>query len=263
MNLHCIGDSHCSFFLGYNIIPKEYPFIAKSLHENIFCYRLGASLAYSINKFETSIKSREKLELIVSKLNPQKDIIILSFGEIDCRAHILKQAFLKNVDSTVIVKSCIKNYLEIIDFIEAKKFKIIIWNAIYSANSVFNNEDLEFPFFGKVEERNRVTKEFNTELSFKLLSRSSYFLTISDLIIDKMTGFTLDTFYFDVIHLNNKLFLHALTEINNLLNIGIFNKADRIKYQIRLFFLENSIKTQLKAYYFAKKLKLYISNGKK
>jgi hypothetical protein len=61
MNLHCIGDSHCSFFLGENRISKEYPQRESGIFKNIYCYRLGSPLAFNLNRFNSKTRAKEKL----------------------------------------------------------------------------------------------------------------------------------------------------------------------------------------------------------
>lgn len=234
MKLHCIGDSHCSFFLGYNEIPAEYPFVAKSLIQNIYCYRLGASLAFNVNKYNSATNSRQKIEQIIASLNPNEDIILLCFGEIDCRAHILKQAEKLQLDYKKVIENCISNYLEMVTVIRNKGYSVLLWNAVYSANYEEKNTELEFPYYGTVQERNKVTAEFNLQLANKTLEIGIDFLNISALLIDKQSGLTKDKYYFDSVHLNNRLFVLVVKKINAIFNNKLFNYIQFFSYKIRL-----------------------------
>src|SRR3989344_628938 len=74
--IHVIGDSHSTVF--YN--KKQ--FIVRFL---------GAATMHNLNKKDSSTKSNEKLFQVLRKLNTKRDIVMLSFGEIDCRIHISHQ----------------------------------------------------------------------------------------------------------------------------------------------------------------------------
>lgn len=234
MNLHSIGDSHCSFFLGYNTIINEYPYVAKSLVGKIYCYRIGPALAFNVNKYGTTTQSREKIEKILSYLNPEKDILMFCFGEIDCRAHILKQAESNKVPYPQIVTQCISNYLEMIRFARGRGFRVILWNAIYSANYKESIKGLEYPYYGNVHDRNKVTAEFNNQLRVAASKVGADFLNISSHLIDPETGLTNDSYYYDEIHMNNKLFIPVLKQINILMDKPIFGITEFLIYRGKL-----------------------------
>jgi hypothetical protein len=235
MNLHCIGDSHCSFFLGYNAIKSEYPSIGNSLLKNTFCYWLGPSLAYNINKYNSTTKSREKIEAIIAGLDPLADIVLLCFGEIDCRAHILKQAEATKTGYEQIVEKCLSNYQEMIEYVRAKGFTVIVWNAIYSSNYMEKAENLEYPYFGTVHDRNKVTAEFNNQLKRKATELSAKFLDVTSLLVDNKTGLTNDQYYYDEIHMNNKLFVPVIKQLNSFFAKPVFTGNQLLVYKIKLF----------------------------
>ena len=131
MNLHCIGDSHTAFFTGYNKIQPEYPQSFKSIVKNIYTYRLGSSLAYNLCEPHSRTKSRQKLFEIIDTLHYKTDILLLSFGEVDCRAHVIKQAELKNITMEDAVKECALRYLSVIkELKEFDTYSVVIQNAL-------------------------------------------------------------------------------------------------------------------------------------
>ncbi|MEN9571246.1 MAG: hypothetical protein RL172_2477 [Bacteroidota bacterium] len=242
---HYIGDSHCSFFLGYNGIPPVYPHVAKSLLPGFFCYRLGAPLAYHINHYGANSQAREKLDAIVNTCNPDNDILVLCFGEIDCRAHILKQAALQQKQPEAIIQNCISHYMQAIQFYINKGFTVLVWNAVYSANYEEKNTNLEYPYFGSYQQRNAVTTNFNQQLKQQLQTTAAKFIDISGHLLDANTGLTAEQYYFDAVHLNNRLFLTAVDAINKLHKSPPISQQQVLRYQfnLRMYTVGNFLKT--------------------
>jgi len=241
LNLHCIGDSHCCFFLGYDRISQEYPAVEKSLLSRVYTYRLGASLAYNLNKYGTTSRGREMMEQILSGLDPQSDVLLLSFGEVDCRAHLLKQAQKQGISHEQVVDDCLNNYMQAIREIRKRGFRVLIWNAVHSANFL-EKGNFEFPYFGTVQDRNTITRIFNAGLKKRAAHEGYTFIDISDHLIDESTLLTRDEFYHDAIHLNRKLFLQTMRMINERTGVNMFSYTDLATYKVR-FALHSAFKS--------------------
>jgi hypothetical protein len=230
--IHCIGDSHTSFFTGYNRIQPEYPAIGTGIISNVLTYRIGAPLAYNLCEKNTKSQSNEKLFAIVDKLNPLNDILLLSFGEIDCRAHLLKQASLQNRDLEIILNECIERYMKVIHQLRSMGFSICIWNAIPTAMG-FENVDYEYPYFGSFSDRNKLTNRFNEKLIENQAKYGYQFYGFFNEII-RPDWSTNEKYYFDKIHLNNILLPKALYQIKNKNNIQ-FSNLDLARLNTRIF----------------------------
>ena len=242
MNLHCIGDSHTAFFTGYNVIQPEYPQSFTSIVKNIYTYRLGSSLAYNLCESNSRTKSRQKLFEIIDTLNYKTDILLLSFGEVDCRAHVIKQAELKNITIEDAVKECILRYMLIIKELKDLKFKIVVWNAVPTAMG-FENVKFEYPYYGTYEQRNKACILFNEELQKKSTKNDFIFISVYKLIISKNLK-TNEKFYFDKIHLGNRLLPYTLKIIKDKIPQFKTQKIEILKIQIRILF--NYIKMEKK-----------------
>jgi hypothetical protein len=235
MNLHCIGDSHCAFFLGYDHMPDEYPCVTHGLFNNIFCYRLGPSLAYNAFHFGTTTCTREKIEKILPGLDKQKDIVLLSFGEIDCRAHILKQCQQSGKSLTEVVAACVDNYWMLVEHVRSAGFRVVIWNAVYSANFMELNPNLEYPYFGTVEQRNEATDCFNRMLANRSAESKICFLDMSKYLLDASGKMTNSAYYFDSIHLNQKLFIRVMKLLNSRMPSPVISDWQIFSYPFRLY----------------------------
>lgn len=213
MSLHCIGDSHTSFFTGYNMIQREYPCVGKSVVTKITTYRIGAPLAYNLCEKKSKSQSREKLFEIINKLDCKKDLILLSFGEIDCRAHLKKHAEKRDISLLEIVHECLQRYLIVIKEIQQKGFKVVVWNAIPTAMGLEDNLS-EYPYYGNYLERNNLCILFNEELRKYSIEFNFFYLGTYEKIINKKL-ITNDKYYFDKVHLSSKLLPLVLKKVKN------------------------------------------------
>ena len=132
--IHCIGDSHTSFFSGSNRIQPIWPKESNNKIPLFRTYHIGPTLAYNLCNSGTHTNGREKLFKIIEGIN-KNDFVLLSFGEIDCRVHIAKQAYLQNKSIDDIIKECVKRYFSVILKIKDFGYKIILWGVIPTSPS--------------------------------------------------------------------------------------------------------------------------------
>lgn len=234
MKLHCIGDSHTLFFMGYNIITTQYPYVSQSLFSNIYCHWLGPALAFSLNKEKSTIDSWKKIQTIAATLNPADDVLLFCFGEIDCRAHILYQSKNNGIPVNDVIKNTVDCYMETVESLIKKGFKVVTWNAVYSANFIDEGPNPDYPYYGSVAERNNATTLFNGLLSERAKQAGAYYIGISDLLFDQSSNLSYPGYYYDMIHLNNRLFIPAVKRINDALNGRLFSPRQFFIYYPRL-----------------------------
>lgn len=196
--IYCIGDSHVSFFSGIdNIIPmwNKNNNVNKSGKIKYFeIFRLGAFTAYNLYRNDES-KKRIMEALSVIKKNSN---ILLCFGEIDCRCHIVKQSEIQNKSIDVVSNECARRYIDTINEIKNNGYNIIVWNIIppYSVK----NECGVFTEYGTLEQRKNAAVCFNKYIHENINS-DIFFLYIYDKVSDK-NGFALNGIFFDEIHLS-------------------------------------------------------------
>jgi len=193
--IHCIGDSHASFFSGYDQIQPTYPEASINKFPFFRSYRLGAVLAYSLNKLNTNERGREKLLMLINELPPKSELL-LCFGEIDCRCHLVKHSKLSGEPLTKVVEDCVINYFKVVDELKEAGFHVMIWNVIPTADAINN----EYPTFGSHAERNQCTSIFNKILQRKCRERGLLFLSIFDKLMTKKFK-TRRVCFFDAVHL--------------------------------------------------------------
>ena len=147
--LHIYGDSHARFNFKNLKIPN---------------------MNHNVNSITMFRIGRDNIIIGFDKNTIQKkDIIILSYGEIDCRCHIQKQINLgKNEDD--IINELVHSYIRTIKHNTTNlDIKIIIIGVIPPTKQT-DYEKIhgpilhEFPFVGTDDERVRYTKKVNTLL---------------------------------------------------------------------------------------------------
>ena len=128
----CFGDSHRSVF---NNVGK------------IETINVGSGTAYNLNRDDSLTKSGKKIKDELKKRIPKEDIILLTFGEIDCMEHIYKNRFRTNKDVTKIVEEIIDRYIKFINYVTNKGFTCLIYGPAFSGRA-FNS-------YGRIKDRNK------------------------------------------------------------------------------------------------------------
>lgn len=230
MPIYCIGDSHSSFFAGLNEIQRVWPVKAKQILPFFKVFPIGQTLAYNLINTKSTSKGREKLFEILNQEIPKNEYVMLCFGEIDCRAHLLKQSRVQNKKIDVIVNECVDRYFSVI--LEIKKINpnVIIWNVVPSTRLEKIGNNL-YPIVGSCKERNEITKLFNHTLHKKCQTNNIYYISIYDKLMDE-SGLTNTSYYMDEIHLSQKAMPITLKTINNRLKINLkLSLIELIKYK--------------------------------
>lgn len=202
--IHCIGDSHVCFFSGVtrsrlpwpNPSPDQIPFFKT--------YWLGALLAYNlINK---------KIFFDAISAIPKDEWILLVFGEIDCRAHLIKKSRELKKDVYKTAKECADRYITAIELVRKKGHKKIIIFCAIPSTRYEGSLDKIYPTIGTNMERNKATVLFNEELKTYAKRSQVQIIEIFDKLIFK-DGSTNMKFYRDKIHLNQKIMPTVINEL--------------------------------------------------
>ncbi|HTY25047.1 MAG TPA: glycosyltransferase family 10 [Desulfomonilaceae bacterium] len=196
--IHCIGDSHVYVFSGTDAIggADVLPFFKT--------YRLGPHTAYNVIKRRSIIE-----QIIVTSVKPG-DRIMFVFGEIDCRAHLLKQSELQKKAVDVVVNDCVDRYFEIFKIAGQYGIPLLAWNAPASSR-----EDVQcdaYSTYGSCKQRNEVTELFNRHLKRRCEEHGVIFVSVFDKLVDR-DGLTNTAYYHDAIHLSQAVIPLILDEL--------------------------------------------------
>ena len=149
--IYCVGDSHVEVFYCVNN--------SQLCSQKFEIYHMGPFLAYTVG--DRGHENYQKTMKQISSFTLGSEIL-LSFGEIDCRAHILRQSEKRSVSVLSVVEEVVHIYENIIRDVSDKGYKVIVWCPIATANvDCFEwNDKAEFPRYGKAVVRNEITKHF-------------------------------------------------------------------------------------------------------
>jgi len=149
--IYCVGDSHVEVFSYVNYSPLS--------SQKFGIYHIGPFLAYTVGD-----RDHENYQKTIKQISyfPIGSEILLSFGEIDCRAHILRQAEKHSISTLSVIKEVVLRYENIIRDVSDKGYKVLVLCPIATANvDCFEwNDKAEFPRYGKAVVRNEITKNF-------------------------------------------------------------------------------------------------------
>ncbi|MCX5807284.1 MAG: hypothetical protein NT010_14680 [Proteobacteria bacterium] len=197
--IHCIGDSHVMIFTGIDEVKEN--------NDSLTFFRthwIGPRTAFNIID-KTDIISR-----IVEGNLQEGDSILFCFGEIDCRAHLLKQAEMQNKPLTDIVHNCVSRYVKIFEFAKRYGHRII---ALSVPPSGFGDWDYgEFPTYGSCHQRLEATKLFNRSLEEYCENNDVYFVSIFEKLLDN-NGMPDPIYYIDNIHLSQRVMPFIIDEL--------------------------------------------------
>lgn len=213
--IHCIGDSHSCFFYGQDKII----FSSEKNDSLIPCfkvYNIGPSLAYNLCTSGTTTGGREKiLDMLENKIL-HGSRILLCFGEIDCRCHILKQAEEQKKDVETVVEGCVKRYFDFIKEIKAKGYEVLVWAVIPTAPDS-TPIDYDYPRLGTCAERNSLTRCFNEKLKNLSAGESIKFISFFEQLVDSK-NITKEQFYMDQIHVSQDIMPAVIEELRKNFN---------------------------------------------
>ena len=201
--IHVVGDSHVVPFRG------SMPFLA---------HHLGAATAYNLNRKNNTTRSNEQLFKVIDKLG-KKDIVMLSFGEIDCRIHIYYQHKKSNGKYSIdeLIERTVTNYGEVMAQLKERGVNFCVY-CVSPATKVGN--EYKYPFYGTPEIRSQINRAFNEKLRAFCEKNGYTFIDIYDWVSDK-NGLMLEEYAGDDIHLNKKAVRLVREELRVKLHIDV------------------------------------------
>lgn len=207
--IHCIGDSHSSFFSGQDTMQDEWPKRSKNRWPFFRAYRLGPALAYNLIRSGTTSRGREKMLAVLSGI-PKGERVLLCYGEIDCRAHLLKQAQAKSVAPESLVEECVDRYMQAVLDVRQRDYNVMVWNVV--PPTTLTGDEWAFPVSGSFEDRMKVTRYFNQCLAEACSRAAVPFVSIFDQLLGQ-DGTPDHRYFSDRIHLSSEAIQFAVAEL--------------------------------------------------
>lgn len=185
MRIHTLGDSHAMY--GWRDIP------------GVIVHHIGPKLAFSVGRDGLTIPSEFGIQ--------SGDIVVFSFGEIDCRCHIHKHVTPEKSHKEII-DSIVTAYIERIVELSAKLpgVRCCIYNVVPPVQRHTTAENREYPYLGTDEERRSYTLYFNTALATTCAAHGLIFADIYNAYAtpEKYLNHKYSDGY---VHINNPMFI--------------------------------------------------------
>ena len=201
--IHVIGDSHGKVFRG---------------NRQFIVHHLGAATAHNLAKQQSTTSSNRKLFNIIDSIS-RKDVVLLVFGEIDCRIHIYYQ-YRKNGERRAIdelVDDTVSNYGEVLEKLRNLGVNFVVY-GVPPATEVRN--EYRYPFYASPEVHCRISSIFNERLKDLCSKRDYPYIDIHSRFSDE-NGFMLKDSAADEIHLNGQVVDFVKGELNRRIGISV------------------------------------------
>lgn len=184
------GDSHSAVFSNI---------------DNVEVVHVGPATAHNIAGLNSTTQAREKILAQLETCSTLDTAVLLVFGEIDCRMHILKVVSSLEVTMQQAVQATVDRYCVFLQSIVAMGYTVLIYGPAGSGSG-WNSL---FPSVGREQDRNIVIHYFNSLLAENCQRLGVAFVSIDDLVINKGSWLTRAGFLDDGCHLNN----HPRTDV--------------------------------------------------
>jgi hypothetical protein len=199
--IHCIGDSHSSFFSGTWDIQPEWPGQAADRLPGVFSCRLGAATAHNLIEPGSSTRSSERLWEALRTIPASPDhLVLLSFGEIDCRVHLPRLHAKTGVALQELVRCTVRRYTEAVMKVVEAGYRVALWAPVASSN-LEGGAGLAYVCHGTCAERNRITRLFNDHLAEACRAAGVPLVSVFERLISG-GGRTRFEYYADDVHLS-------------------------------------------------------------
>ena len=201
--VHVIGDSHGKLFRWHR------PFVV---------HHLGAATAHNLAKPASKTSSNRKLFDIMGRVSP-KDVVMLVFGEIDCRIHLYYQ-YMKAGENKPLgdyVADTVASYGTVLEQVRARGFDPVVL-GVPPATRVRNQ--YRYPFYAPPEVHSQISRTFNDKLRDRCELSGFNYVDVHTGFSDA-DGFMLAEYAADEIHLNGRAVDHVRRELREKLGVKL------------------------------------------
>lgn len=180
--IHVIGDSHCCIFSGQEAFRlwNDEDRLKNDILPEFRTYRIGPATAFQLDR------KLVLLETILSQFVKPGDIVMPCCGEVDCRAHLLKQAAVQRLPIDQIVQICVDKYyntlLQLKTWAEYNRCKLAVWGPIASKP---DSIEYDGPFQGTCADRNNATRLFTNKLREACVGAGITFGSVFEKMVDE------------------------------------------------------------------------------
>jgi len=183
--IYVVGDSHTAIFKN----------------DSAFQVVEIAGTAHNLMKENSTLHSHEKLQATVSLMNKETDLLMLVFGETDCRFHIYYQAQKRNSVIYAIINETVQQYGLALWLLLSQGVKPIVLGI--PPPGTYDRFEYDTPGkpYASPEMLSMIYKLFNNTLKGWCKSKDFIYLDIYSKTADEK-GFLKKEYAADAVHLN-------------------------------------------------------------
>jgi len=186
--IHVIGDSHVR------------PFVFRS---PFVIHHISQATAYNLNKDNSFSQSKKYLSSFLSRINKERDVLFLVFGEIDARVHIYAQYKKNNekISLEKVIEATVKKYGEVIRKLRDDGFAVCIHGIPPAARKNFESN---LSFLGSPVQRSEISRKFSKKLRGFCGENGVPYIDVQSVSADE-SGFIKPKYLADEVHLNGRI----------------------------------------------------------
>jgi hypothetical protein len=192
--IRVIGDSHASLFTGLGGLAPIWPEPARACLPGVAAYRLGPFLAHSLTRPRHA--ARRALTSALKQAR-RSDPVLLVFGEIDARHHVVHQARQQGETIERFAGELARAYARAGRALVGAR-ALAFWAAAPARDTSLEHPD--FPTRGTRDERARAARAFNQALAHEAETLGARVLSIWPTVADRR-GLGLEAYFDDFVHL--------------------------------------------------------------
>jgi hypothetical protein len=207
--IFAVGDSHVRFLAGRDETSGRETRGDTNWYSDMSArmvgIHLGPGLAHNANRPGARSRCFEKLCRLIegpTPAIPRGARILLSFGEIDCRYHVVRQSEAQGRPIEEIVDEICAAYAGLLDRLALAGYRPGIWGAV-APSWLERGGDPEHPIHGSFAQRLAATRRFNARMAEACTSRGLPFLGLVEELLDA-AGRTDRRWFADGIHLSQR-----------------------------------------------------------
>jgi len=177
-------------------------------------WRVGPFLAYNVGT-----KGHLGWQMLFEALKqvPKNGKVLLVFGEIDCRAHLVKQRDKQGRTLDDLATECAKSYFRAVSAVRDMGHEMMVFGGMPTGCrgyiSEVDGKGYQFAYYGTEHDRNEAARAFDSSVKKECKEAGIRFLSILDKLVDQK-GETIHGYFLDGVHLSQK----ALPLIKEALN---------------------------------------------
>lgn len=218
-NLYVVGNSHAHFFTFTH--PGQFGWSNHTLISSHHRLRLTSCSLGPTTAFKFSTKYLPHLlSALEEKSKSRSHFVLIPVGEVDCRLHLPRQAFLQNRAIDDIVQECVHRFIRTLIVLRNIGYHPIAWGGHPSSNNP--GDDDVYPRYGDTDYRNHVSVLWNQLLS---LECGKHNIPHASILFDllKMESMNANSIFQDGCHLkySRKILDLALASLRNSIDLSL------------------------------------------